>query len=76
MSTEQSPPDTATAAPQLQLSDLILVAQIIQLMGQRGAFKAEEFSQVGALYERIVKFLQDSGALTPAESATEQAPAE
>lgn len=55
------------APVQLQLSDLLLSAQVIQLASSRGAFKPEEFTQVGALYERIVTFLQTSGALKPAE---------
>jgi len=53
---------------QLQLSDLLLSAQVIQLASSRGAFKPEEFTQVGALYERIVTFLQTSGALKQAEA--------
>jgi hypothetical protein len=63
--------DTAVEAPatvQLQLQDLMLAAQVIQLVNQRGAFKAEEMEQVGGLYSRIVAFLQASGALKPAES--------
>lgn len=66
----------APAAPvQLQLSDLLLAAQVIQLASQRGAIKAEEMTQVGGLYERIVTFLQASGALQPAETtATGEAP--
>lgn len=51
------------APVQLQLSDLLLAAQVIQLASSRGAIKPEEFTQVGALYERIVTFLQASGAL-------------
>jgi hypothetical protein len=61
---------------QLQLSDLLLSAQVIQLASSRGAFKPEEFTQVGALYERIVTFLQTSGALKQAEApAVPDAPA-
>lgn len=48
---------------QLQISDLLLAAQVIQLASQRGAIKPEEFTQIGTLYERLVKFLQQSGAL-------------
>ena len=53
-------------APGLTLQDLVLVAQIIQLTAQRGAFKAEELTQVGGLYDKLVTFLQSTGALTPA----------
>jgi hypothetical protein len=44
----------------------VLVAQIIQLTSQRGAFRAEELANVGNLYNKLVAFLQSSGALTPA----------
>jgi hypothetical protein len=60
---------------QLQLADLMLAAQVIQLASQRGAIKAEEMTQVGGLYTRLVSFLQASGALTPATSASTDEPA-
>lgn len=72
--TEVQPGEQAPAA-QLQLSDIASAAQIIQLAAQRGAFRAEEFTQVGGCYERIVSFLKASGALKPAptEPASEAA---
>ena len=69
---------TAPAAPQqeqqpsLNLQDLILVAQIIQVSSQRGAFKADELANVGALYNKLIAFLQSTGALTPAPANTEE----
>lgn len=54
---------------QLQLSDILLTAQVIQLASTRGAFRAEEFTQVGQLYDRLVAFLKASGALQPAPAA-------
>ena len=64
----------ATTPVQLQLQDLLLAAQVVQLASQRGAIKAEEMEAVGGLYNRLVTFLQVSGALTPATPA--EAPAE
>lgn len=58
----------------LQLSDLLLTAQVIQLASSRGAFRAEELTEVGGLYDRIVTFLKESGAIAPA--APTEAPAE
>ena len=58
-----------SAAPSLTLQDLVLVAQIIQLTTQRGAFKAEELADVGGLYNKLIAFLQTTGALTPAPVA-------
>ncbi len=59
--------DTATQeqASGLSLQDLILVAQIINLTSQRGAFQADEMAQVGVLYNKLVQFLQSVGAITP-----------
>ena len=50
-------------APSLSLQDLITVAQIIQLTTQRGAFRAEELQNVGALYNKLVAFLESTGAV-------------
>jgi hypothetical protein len=50
----------------------VLVAQIIQLTSQRGAFKAEELADVGGLYNKLVVFLQSTGALTPPAAPTEE----
>ena len=62
----------AQEAPSLTLQDLVLVAQIIQLTSTRGAYKAEELAQVGGLYNKLITFLQASGALqqAPAEETT------
>jgi hypothetical protein len=56
-------------APSLTLQDLVLVAQIIQLTTQRGAYKAEELADVGGLYNKLVAFLQSTGAIAPAAPA-------
>ena len=57
------------AAPaQLQLADILLATQVVHLATSRGAFKVEEFTQIGGLYERLVGFLQASGAIQPAPS--------
>ena len=62
---------TQQPAPSLTLQDLVLVAQIIQLTTQRGAFKAEELADVGGLYNKLITFLQSTGALTPAAPTEE-----
>ncbi|MCX7592710.1 MAG: hypothetical protein N2235_02900 [Fischerella sp.] len=73
MATEQK---IEKANPQLTIGDLTLTLNLIQACAQRGAFKAEEMSTVGGLYERIYAFLDASGALkkadaTPADAAAE-----
>jgi hypothetical protein len=64
--------ETQQPAPSLTLQDLVLVAQIIQLTSSRGAFKAEELADVGGLYNKLIAFLQTTGALAPAATPTEE----
>lgn len=60
----------------ISLADLTIAVQAIQLGASRGAFKAEEFTQIGSAFERIVGFLEANGAIkrtepgeTPADEA-------
>lgn len=57
--------------PSLALSDLILLMNLVKVTAERGAIKAEEMQTVGIVYEKLVKFLQASGALAP-QNQTEQ----
>ena len=69
---EQIQETQAQEPVQLKIADLLLCAQVIQLASARGAVKPEEFTQVGGLYERLVTFLQASGALTQADQSAEE----
>ena len=71
---EQAPvaEQSVEQTPGLTLQDLVFVAQIIQLTSQRGAYKAEEMAQVGSLYNKLIAFLQSTGALTPAAAPPEE----
>lgn len=69
---EQQSVQQEQSVPGLTLQDLVLVAQIIQLTSQRGAFKAEELEQVGGLYNKLVAFLQSTGAISSAPAPTEE----
>jgi hypothetical protein len=60
---EQTTP--AQNQPNLGLQDLVAVVNLIQVVAKRGAIQAEEMSVVGPLYERLIAFLQASGALNP-----------
>jgi hypothetical protein len=76
---EQTTPEVQEQAPEqvtLQLQDILAAAQCIQLASTRGAFRAEEFTQVGGIYERLVSFLQASGALTPPAGEQPASPTE
>jgi hypothetical protein len=56
----------------LSLADITLALQIIQVASARGAFKPEEYTEIGGCYDRIFKFLEASGAI----KRTDVAPAE
>jgi len=57
----------------LGLADLVTAVQAIQLAASRGAFKVEEFSEIGGCYERLVGFLETAGAINV--NRGDQAPA-
>jgi hypothetical protein len=63
--TEQ-PSQEQTQPVGITLQDLVFVAQLIQLTSQRGAYKAEELAEVGTLYNKLIAFLQSTGAISPA----------
>jgi hypothetical protein len=60
--------------PNLTIADLVLTAQIIQAGAAKGIYRAEELKTVGDFYERLVAFLEASGAITRPEAAQPQAP--
>ncbi len=57
--------DTGTEQSQVQLKleDLVRALEIINLASSRGAFKPEEFTIIGEVYNRIFSFLEASGAI-------------
>ena len=48
---QQNVPDS------IGLNELAVLAQIVDLATQRGAFRANELTQVGAVYDKLDKFL-------------------
>ena len=79
---DQSTEIQEAGAPNLTVSDLMLVLQTIQVVSARGAVKAEEMTVVGGLYDRLFKFLDSQGAINrtpadaPAESEVSEVPQE
>ena len=69
MNTQASQPETATK-PTLGVSDLVTVAQIIQIATARGVWKPEELSTVGNIYDRLMAFLDAAGAVTKSTDPT------
>ena len=53
----------------ISLQDLVIIANLIKVVADRGAIKADEMSVIGGVYEKLVTFLRASGAV---KSAAEQ----
>lgn len=49
--------------PNLNIADLVNVLQVLRTCAQRGAFRADEMSSVGGLYDRLQEFLVATGAV-------------
>ena len=57
MTEETQATDQAATNVALGLADLALMANIIQVTSERGAIKANEMQTVGALYSKLVTFV-------------------
>lgn len=57
----------------LAVSDLIMLQSIVQVACERGAFRAEEMSQIGQCYDRLSAWLAQ---MTPAQETPAQQPEE
>lgn len=55
---------TGTKDVQLQLADLVSILSTIQLAASRGAFRPEEFTELGGIYSRLFAFLESTGAVS------------
>jgi hypothetical protein len=55
--TEESETPEQQAVESITLRDLDQIAQIIDLGAQRGAFKGNEMTVVGSLYDKLAMFL-------------------
>jgi hypothetical protein len=43
--------------PSVTINDIAFLIQIVETVAQRGAFKAEELSSVGAVYDKVKSFI-------------------
>lgn len=57
--------------PQLTIADLASLHSVIEAACTRGAFKADEMTQVGQVYDKLTGFLQSIQAQS--QAADEQA---
>ena len=72
---ENMPAETAESAeaeesqaPALGVNDLKLMANIIEVVSNRGAIKANEMAAVGSVYNTLMKFLIANGAVQQPEA--------
>ena len=72
-STNEAPAETtkteAPPAPTLTIQDMITLKSAIELGSQRGAWRANELTAVGTVYERLSAFVQS--VMPPAEEKPE-----
>lgn len=64
---------TPASNPNLNISDLVNVLQVFRTCAQRGAFRADEMSTVGGLYDRLQNFLVSTGAVKLTDSGGDPA---
>ena len=64
--TTETTETTEASAPQLSVQDLVTLRSCLELGSQRGAWRANELTAVGAVYEKLSAFLQ---SLLPKEEA-------
>ena len=67
-------PTEAPQAPSLGVNDLKVMANIIEVVSNRGAIRANEMAAVGNVYNILMNFLIANGAVKPAEEKTQETP--
>ena len=67
--------ETPAAPVGLSITDLLLMLQTVQVCAKRGAFRADEMVNIGGLHDRLLAFLEASGAITR-ETANAETPEE
>jgi hypothetical protein len=58
--------------PSVTINDIAFLVQIVETVAQRGAFRAEELSSVGAIYDKVKAFIVANNPQTPPETSTEE----
>ena len=51
-------PGTQAGVPQLTINDMIVLKNMVEITQSRGAFKADEMTTVGNVYNKLAVFLQ------------------
>ena len=75
----ESAPETEAPAQEdtsISLNDLQVLANIVDLASQRGAFRGNELTQVGAVFDKLSAFLAQVAAAQAEQAEGEEAPEE
>jgi hypothetical protein len=56
--------ETAKAPVGLNVQDLLLMVKLIHIGTERGAWRTDELTTVGGVFDRLVNFLESVGAVT------------
>ena len=60
--------DTNTTPYQITISDLITIKELVDLACTRGAFRGEEMTSVGEVYDKLTGFLNTVIALAQTQA--------
>ena len=74
--TIQSAAEASAAGASLNIQDIAFLLNIVDVASRRGAFRAEELSSVGTVYDKVTAFLKSTGAVTETPAADEPAVSE
>lgn len=58
---------------QVPAKELLTILSSMQLASSRGAFRPEEFVEIGDAYQKLYAFLVDLNVITPPQPAAEPA---
>ena len=50
--------DSDKSVESITISDLVMLRNLVHIASKRGAFSAEEFSEIGTVYSRVDTFLK------------------
>ena len=68
----QEAPAAAAPAPDLNLNDLAAIRNLIEVVTQRGVFKANELTSAGTLYDKLTAFLNAAQAQSQAQQEQQE----
>jgi hypothetical protein len=62
----------AVTPPSITITDIAFLTQIVETVAQRGAFRADELSSVGAVYDKVKAFIVANNPQPAPEQPTEE----